>query len=213
MARKNPLGKIKDVAVGSVKAPVTAAGSAVGLAKGAASAGGHVTKTVTGKAAGAVTALVPGRKGSDPATPGQQAETPSPAKEDSAGTAEAPEVPAAKKSAAKKPAAKKPAAKKPAAKKPAAKKPAAKKPAVKKSAAKKVEPAKIDVTPDEPVNVTEELGLDPAPVEKPKPAKKAVSKPVTKIDAEADAGDVDVTPADVAKAAARNGSADEASGS
>lgn len=36
MARTNPLGKIKDVAAGGMKAPVAAAGTTVGLAKDAA---------------------------------------------------------------------------------------------------------------------------------------------------------------------------------
>ena len=49
--------------------------------------------------------------------------------------------------------------------------------------------------PDRPVNVTEELGLDPAPVARPKRP-----KPVTGIDAAADPGAVDATPADVADA-------------
>lgn len=58
----------------------------------------------------------------------------------------------------------------------------------------------------EPVNVTEELGLDPAPVEKPKVAKKAPKRrPVTKIDAAADPSTVDATPADVADAVAKAG--------
>ncbi|MEV5001824.1 hypothetical protein [Nocardioides sp. LML1-1-1.1] len=65
----------------------------------------------------------------------------------------------------------------------------------------------VDIDPDEPVNVTEELGLDPSPVAKPKPRKKAAPKPVTKIDAEADPGDVDVTPADIAERAGENGPA------
>lgn len=58
----------------------------------------------------------------------------------------------------------------------------------------------VDITPDRPVNVTEELGLDPSPVAKPKRPRKQPEKPVTKIDAEADPSEVDVTPADVAEA-------------
>lgn len=134
MARMNPLGKIKDITVASLKVPVSAAGSAVGLAK-----------ATTGRAADAVTSLV----GSDaePSTFTREASRPD---------------------------------------RPAAKKPTAKKPP----------------TPtDEPVNVIDELGLDPAPVTKPKPARKpAGKKPVTKIDAAADPSHVDVTPADMAKA-------------
>ncbi len=54
------------------------------------------------------------------------------------------------------------------------------------------------IKPDEPVNVTEELGLDPAPVTKPK-RKTPAKKPVTGIDAAADPTHVDVTPADIAE--------------
>lgn len=129
MARMNPLGKIKDITVASLKVPVSAAGSAVGLAR-----------ATTGKAADAMTSLV-----------GTDAE-PSPF---------APPAPREDRPA-----------------------------------------AEASSTPtDEPVNVIEELGLDPAPVTKSKPARKpARKKPVTKIDAAADPSHVDVTPADVAKA-------------
>jgi hypothetical protein len=126
VVHKNPLGMIKGVAVGSLKAPVNATGSVLSLAKGAASAGRTVsvqaTRTATSKAAGAVSTLVGGRKVS---------EAPSP----------------------------------------------------------------------EPVNVSEELGLDPTPVQKPRSPKKAApsAKPITKIDAAADPSSVDVTPVDVAE--------------
>lgn len=56
------------------------------------------------------------------------------------------------------------------------------------------------ISPDEPVNVTEELGLDPAPVAKPRPRKTPAPPPVTGIDAQADPGHVDATPADIADA-------------
>lgn len=144
MARKNPLGMIKDVAVESLKLPVGAAGTAVGLARGAASAGRtagvQVTRTATDLTTDAVTSLVGGRHGST-LTPAPDATVPAP----EPGTARRPE----------------------------------------------------------PVNVTEELGLDPAPVDKPKPARKAARKPVTRVDAEADPSTVDATPADVRKAVAR----------
>lgn len=64
----------------------------------------------------------------------------------------------------------------------------------------------VDISPDKPVNVTEELGLDPSPVAKPKRPRKQPEKPVTAIDAEADASSVDVTPADVADAVAHHAS-------
>lgn len=60
----------------------------------------------------------------------------------------------------------------------------------------------VEIDPDQPVNVTQELGLDPSPVAKPKQARKATPKPVTRIDADAHPDEVDVTPADVAEAVA-----------
>ena len=56
------------------------------------------------------------------------------------------------------------------------------------------------ISPDEPVNVTEELGLDPAPVAKPRPRTTPAPPPVTGIDAQADPDHVDATPADIADA-------------
>lgn len=73
-------------------------------------------------------------------------------------------------------------------------------------------PTSAKSTPDqpEPVNVTEELGLDPAPVEKKKPSRaKPAKKAATGIDAEADPDHVDATPADVAKAVAKDVPADD----
>ena len=143
----NPLGKIKDVATDTLKLPVAVAGSAVGLAKSA-----------TGKATGAVSALVGG---------GEQHHSPT------HGDDQAPPVPTD----------------------------------VEPEPAEQPEQPHVDIDPDEPVNVTEELGLDPAPVTKPKPRKKAAPKPVTAIDAQADPSDVDVTPADIADRAGENGPA------
>ena len=145
MARKNPLGMIKDVAVESLKLPASAAGSAFGLVKGAASvgrtAGVQVTRTATGVATDAVTSLV-GSRDASTALPDDTRDVDVP----DAGPTGRPE----------------------------------------------------------PVNVTEELGLDPAPVEKPKPARKAAAKkPVTQVDAKADPSAVDATPADVGRAVAR----------
>ncbi|HET7721267.1 MAG TPA: hypothetical protein VFK43_14980 [Acidimicrobiales bacterium] len=127
MAAKNPLGKIKDLTVDTLRSPKDLAGKAVGQARGAASAGRHLagqaTKSATSLTAGAVSKLMSGRKPT-------------------------------------------------------------------------VAPAAEDLPT--PVNVTEELGLDPAPVEAP-----ATDEPLTSIDAEADVSNVDVTPADVAKAVAK----------
>ena len=58
----------------------------------------------------------------------------------------------------------------------------------------------LKISPDEPVNVTEELGLDPAPVAKPRPRTTPAPPPVTDIDAQADPDHVDATPADIADA-------------
>jgi hypothetical protein len=49
-----------------------------------------------------------------------------------------------------------------------------------------------------PVNVVEQLGLDPAPVDT-----SHAPKPITSIDAQADPGQVEATPADVAARLAR----------
>lgn len=62
------------------------------------------------------------------------------------------------------------------------------------------EPGQVAVDPDKPVNVTEELGLDPSPVARTKQQPRAQDRPVTRIDADADPGQVDATPADVARA-------------
>lgn len=157
---KNPLGKIKDAAVETLKAPAAVAGSAVGLVKGAAATGGQVTKS----AAGAVTSLVGGGKGDGSAAASDEV---GPGRGSAAADVE-----------------KAPASGEPA---PAPRKPKAKKTTVR--------------TGSKPVNVTKELGLDPVPVEEPKPAKKAPrQKAVTSIDAAADSSIVDVTPADVASA-------------
>ncbi|WP_408895753.1 hypothetical protein ACJ5H2_12640 [Nocardioides sp. R1-1] len=63
---------------------------------------------------------------------------------------------------------------------------------------------KVEISPDKPVNVTEELGLDPAPVDEPRPPKTPKPAPVTAIDAEADPSQVHVTPADVAEVVAKD---------
>lgn len=140
----NPLGKIKDVAVGSIKAPVGVARTALGVATGAA-----------GKAAGAATSLVGGRHES---------------------TDDAPEFPSA--------------------------------PAPTEAKAPEEEAPKVTITPDEPVNVTKELGLDPSPVAQRKPARKSAPKPTTRIDAAADPSSVDVTPAEVAEVVSKGGTPD-----
>ncbi|KRC48849.1 MULTISPECIES: hypothetical protein [unclassified Nocardioides] len=63
-----------------------------------------------------------------------------------------------------------------------------------------VEPHQVEVDPSRPVNVTEELGLDPSPVARPKGPRQQPERPVTGIDAAADPSDADATPADVARA-------------
>lgn len=157
MTDKSPLDQIKDIAVGSLKAPAAAAGSAIGMAKGAASAGlaagGHVVEVVTSTAADAVSSLTGQR---DSQAPEARSAQPEPHQEQ--------------------------------------------------------EPVATETrtTSSEPVNVTEELGLDPSPIAKPKPKKAPAKKePATKIDAAADPSAVDVTPADVAKVADKDLAASE----
>ena len=83
MARKSPLGKIKDAALDTIKDPIgsgsKAVGQAVGQAKGTVELGRAVAGQVTGQAisratgtVGAVTSLVPGlRKHAAPAAPSE----------------------------------------------------------------------------------------------------------------------------------------------
>lgn len=139
MARTNPLGKIKDLTIESLRSPRTAAGRAAGQARGAAATGLAVTGQLTRTAAS--TALrVSGTIGAHVRKP------------PTSGHPTAPDSPASFPSA------------------------------------------------PEPVNVVEELGLDPAPVDEPADG----SPSGTTIDAKAEPSTVDVTPADVAaKVAAR----------
>ncbi|UMG92659.1 hypothetical protein [Nocardioides sp. TF02-7] len=147
MALKNQLGKIKDVAAGAAKVPVTAVGSAVGLAKGAAAAVGRSKDDRDDR----------DDKDDDPTRATPEDTTP---QDTAAEPTEEPATATTDDSTGSRP---------------------------------------------EPVNVTEELGLDPAPVDKPKPSKEAAtSKPTTAIDAAADPSKVDVTPADVAEAVAKD---------
>ena len=150
MARKNPLGTIKDAAIGT--------------AKGGVELGIAVAGQVAAKATDTVTSLIPGgRKATTPDLPAAQPATES---RKSQGDPVAP----VKKAVAKAP-------------------------------AKRAAPKVAKISPDKPVNVTKELGLDDAPVAKKAPAKKTAKKaPVTSIDAAADAKAVDVTPADIAPA-------------
>ena len=82
MARKNPLGKIKDAALDTLKHPVgsaeKAAGKAAEQAKGAAAIGrmvaGQVARTAAGRASEGIEAVVSrtgrGRASSAPVSPG-----------------------------------------------------------------------------------------------------------------------------------------------
>jgi hypothetical protein len=66
------------------------------------------------------------------------------------------------------------------------------------------DPAPVSLgTEPGPVNVTEELGLDPAPLDRPRERR---TPAVTGIDQQAEPGLVDSTPADVAARIARAGS-------
>jgi hypothetical protein len=174
VARKNPLGTIKDVAIGTAKGGVD-----LGLA---------VAGQVATKATDTVTSLIPGRKTPAPApAPDLEPAVPAPVSRKSQGDPMSPAKVTPIKSAP-----------------------------AKKAAAKKATPKVAEVSPDKPVNVTKELGLDAAPVAKPAPAAKADKgdKPLTSIDAAADVSHVEATPADIApavkKAAAKKAPAKKA---
>ena len=158
MARKNPLGTIKDAAIGTILQPKATAEKAVGTvvegAKGGVGLGMTVAGQVAAKATDTVTSLLPGRK---PTAPDLEPAEPAAASRKSQGDPVSP-----------------------------------------KRTAPKAAP-RVTVSPDQPVNVTKELGLDEAPVAETTPPAQ-VEKPLTSIDAAADATDVDVTPADIAPA-------------
>ncbi|NYG57225.1 hypothetical protein BJ980_000148 [Nocardioides daedukensis] len=190
---KSHVDRIKNLVVGTAKAPASVAGSAVGMAgsavgmaKDAASAGlaagGHVLKAVTGTALGAV---APGARQDT----GNDAQ-PSP-------TDVEPQTPADKAPSA-----------------PSAARKSEPEDKTTKSGAANSDSGdsvadELEINPDEPVNVTEELGLDPSPIAKPKRKKAPAKKPATKIDAAADTSQVSATPADVAKVADKDLSASE----
>jgi hypothetical protein len=180
VARKNPLGTIKDAAIGTIRKPKETAEKAVGQvvegAKGGVGLGLTVAGQVATKATDTVTSLIPGRK---PTAPEAQPAQPAQPAEASRKTHGDPVAPTSTTPAAKA---------------------ATKAPKVPK------------ISPDKPVNVTKELGLDEAPVAEPVLAT-TPDKPVTSIDAAADASAVDVTPADIApakKAAAKKSPAKKA---
>ena len=178
MARKNPLGTIKDAAIGTILQPKATAEKAVGSvvegAKGGVGLGRAVAGQVASKASDTVTSLLPGRKATPPDL---EPAVPAAASRKSQGDPVSPKKPPAKTTAKAAP--------------------------------------KVSVSPDKPVNVSQELGLDPAPVATPAPvAQDTEPAPVTSIDAAADATEVDVTPADIApavkKAPARKAAAKKA---
>lgn len=170
VARKNPLGTIKDTAIGTIRNPKATAEKVVDQvvegAKGGVGLGMTVAGQVATKATDTVTSLIPGRKApaAHPA-PDLEPAQPAAASRKSQGDPMAPSKVTPIKSAP-----------------------------VKKAALKVP-----DISPDKPVNVTKELGLDAAPVAKSAPAPQA-DAPLTSIDAAADASEVDVTPADIAPA-------------
>lgn len=166
MADRNPLEKIKDVAVGAVKTPLTVAGTVAGSAAGLA-------KDVAGKTVGAVAAVVSGGDMGAGATGAATQEKRPPAE---ATSGEASRETSGETSGD----------------------------TTEETADDAAPTLSGPISPTEPINVTEELGLDPAPVEKPKRTRRT-TKPTTKIDAAADPSEVDVTPADVAKAVGKGG--------
>ncbi|WP_435743753.1 hypothetical protein [Nocardioides sp. SYSU DS0663] len=184
MARKSPLGKIRDAALDTIKDPIgsgqKAVGQAVGQAKGTVGLGRAVAGQVTGEVFGAVTGLVPGRKRSAEDTSGagsQGGSDPVPAPSTRANPA-----PATKKTAKEHGDPVKPPVQDVATE--VVKKASTRAPAGKGSVAKAA---------------TKRATGKKTPAQKT-PAKKAPESP---IDAAADSTDVDVTPADVAKAVAK----------
>ncbi|MCD4535280.1 hypothetical protein LRP67_14395 [Nocardioides sp. cx-169] len=175
MARKNPIKTITDVALGTAE---TAASLTVETAKGGVGLGRLVAGTMAAKASETVTGLLSGRKpvATTPAAAPRAgapeslpAAVPAEVSRKVQGDALAPQT-AAKVAPTKAPAKKAPATKAP------AKKAAAKKTPAKKASAKKAASPKVEVDPRTPVNVTQELGLDPSPVATKAPAKKAATK-------------------------------------
>ena len=174
MARKNPLGKIKDTAFGTLRHPLGSAEKAVEHAKGTAAAGrmvaGQVARTAAEKASEGIEVVVT-RAGRGRGRPVRTGLRPVPPVEEPA-AAPVPD-PGAPAAAAKKTAAKRTAAKKAPAKKAAAKKAPAKKAAVKKTSAKKAA-KKAEVTPaDVAQNVAKKT---PQQASTTTPAKKAAKK-------------------------------------
>ena len=68
MPRKNPLGKIKDTTLGTLRDPKGTAEKAVGQARGTVALGRMVADQVTRSASGAVISRLPGRKPAPPRT-------------------------------------------------------------------------------------------------------------------------------------------------
>ena len=96
MARKNPLGRIKDAASETVKDPIgtatRAAGQALGQARGTVEIGKAVAGQVTRSAAGVIASRVPGRRGTAPSGSGLRAVQP----QETASTPPATKAPAKK---------------------------------------------------------------------------------------------------------------------
>jgi ParB-like chromosome segregation protein Spo0J len=152
VARMNPIGSIKNAALGTLRHPLGATQKVVGQAVG-------VARDTAGTVAHRVTGLVPGRK-SRPTTPTTTSRpVPAPETRKVHGDPMAPKAPARKKTAAKKPAAKKPA--KAAAKKPT-KKTAA--PSAPSAPPKKAPPSAAEVAAGEDSEVTTPVGTTGADV-------------------------------------------------
>lgn len=224
MARINPLTSIKDLTSGALKVQKTVADKAVdslGKVTGVVTSlvpGGRSDAPASASGGGAEVTEAPTKVQGDPLHP--PAAAPKTKKAPAAKSTPAADKPAAKKPTAKAPKApstkapaeeqaapKKDAKVSPAKKAPAAKKSAAKEspsgklPARKAPAAKAAEPKTSD-SPPQPVNVVEELGLDPAPVSTAGPKTSLKTGPKTGPGAgqESETSEVTATPADVAAA-------------
>lgn len=155
------------------------------LALGALKLPVNLATTTVGRVTGAATSLLPTTSSRDSAPADNQSGPSSPATAEQTPT---------------EPAVPKPAAPEPAAPKPTSPRPTrpTKRPADAKSQPPAPEQVPHDVDPGQPVNVVEELGLDPAPVDSPAPTDESLPDPVTGIDASASRESTDASPADVA---------------
>jgi hypothetical protein len=168
------------------------------LALGALKLPLNLATTTVGRVTGAATSLLPTTSARDSTTADVQPGEGSPTASEQTPAEPAVPKPTAPKSAAPKPASPRPAQ-------------PTKLPAGKKVPPSAPEQSPHDVDPGQPVNVVEELGLDPAPVDSPAPTAptgESRPDPVTDIDALGSEESTDASPADVAAVLAEKSDGD-----